>query len=173
MESPVLDLVREHWPLVAVLGGLLLALWLSLKRLGHDDVPPYVRREALLTEGELVFYHILREAVADQWSVCARVRLADLIQVRSQAPDQLAWRNRILCKHIDFVLCEHETMAVRLAVELDDRSHARRDRADRDAFVDSALQAAGVPLLRVKAASSYDVQQLREAVQRHIAHSVR
>lgn len=162
------SLVVEHWPVVAVLGGLLIALWLSLKRLG-DDVPPYVRREALLTEGELVFYHILREAVAERWSVCAMVRLADLIQVRRQARDHLAWRNRILSKHVDFVLCEHDTMRVRLAVELDDRSHDRPDRVERDAFLDSALEAAGVPLLRVKAAGSYDVQQLREAVERHMA----
>jgi very-short-patch-repair endonuclease len=97
------------------------------------------------------------------------VRLADLIQVRPQTTDHLAWRNRILCKHIDFVLCDHDSMEIRLAVELDDRTHQRPKRQERDAFVDSALEAAGIPLLRVKAAGSYDVEHIRQAVEERIS----
>ena len=47
-------------------------------------------------------------------------------------------------------------------IELDDRTHQRRDRRDRDLFLNEALAAAGVPILRVPAAASYDLPRLRE-----------
>lgn len=39
-----------------------------------------------------------------------------------------------------------------LAIELDEKSHQRKDRKDRDAFVDQVFQAAALPLLHVPAA---------------------
>jgi hypothetical protein len=49
----------------------------------------------------------------------------------------------------------------RLAIELDDRSHARPAARRRDDFKDAALAAAGLPLLRVTAAGGYDLAELR------------
>ncbi len=72
------------------------------------------------------------------------VRIADLIRVRPKPPKWQSWQNRIHAKHIDFVLCDPETMEAKLAIELDDASHNRRDRVERDKFVDGALSAAGV-----------------------------
>ena len=43
---------------------------------------------------------------------------------------------------------------------MNDRTHRRRDRRARDAFVDAALSAAGVPIVRVQAAASYDLGEL-------------
>jgi hypothetical protein len=157
----------ENWPLLLALGSLILILVASLRRLRSQGLP-YVKRTTLLTEGELVFYHALRQAVGDQWSISTMVRMGDLIRVRPHAPQAQSWRNRILCKHIDFVLCDQLTMEVRLAVELDDRSHQRPDRVQRDAFVNQAMDAAGVPLLRVPAAGSYDPEQLRSAIAEQI-----
>lgn len=52
-------------------------------------------------------------------------------------------------------------------VELDDSSHQRPDRKDRDALVDEIFAAAGLPLVRVPARSSYAIadleRQLRDA----------
>ncbi len=55
-----------------------------------------------------------------------------------------------------------------LGVELDDATHARRDRQDRDHFVDEVFEAAGLLLLRVRAASGYVPQQISEQVQQAI-----
>ncbi|NCC23555.1 MAG: DUF2726 domain-containing protein, partial [Alphaproteobacteria bacterium] len=51
--------------------------------------------------------------------------------------------------HLDFVLIDPASGAVRLCIELDDASHARRDRRARDAFLNEAMRRAGVPLLRL------------------------
>jgi hypothetical protein len=53
-----------------------------------------------------------------------------------------------VAKHIDFLVCRADTTEPVLAVELDDRSHGRAGRVDRDAFLDGCLAAAGIPLLR-------------------------
>ena len=43
-----------------------------------------------------------------------------------------AWRNRIHAKHIDFVLCDPGNLQPILCIELDDPSHNRPDRIERD-----------------------------------------
>jgi len=51
-----------------------------------------------------------------------------------------------------------------LAIELDDSSHEREDRQERDIFVDNVLGKAGLPLLHVKAQTRYNLQQVSEAI---------
>ncbi len=52
--------------------------------------------------------------------------------------------------YLDFVLSDPESLAVVLAIELDDKSHWSTEARKRDLFKDSALASAGVPQLRVK-----------------------
>jgi hypothetical protein len=121
---------------------------------------PYFSREFLLTQGEAAFYQVLRKAVPEGLSLCFKVRLCDLIDCAPDARQKGFW-SKIAQKHIDFVLVEAADTAIRLAIELDDRSHDRKDRRDRDAFVDGALAVAGIPILRVPAAAEYDPKQIR------------
>jgi very-short-patch-repair endonuclease len=94
------------------------------------------------------------------------VRLADVIQVRGGTSDQASWQGKINSKHLDFVLCDHGSLAPRLAIELDDASHDRPERQERDRFLDSGLAAAGLPLLRIRAAGKYDAKELRGSIDR-------
>lgn len=127
------------------------------------------RRRPLLSRGELAFYRALRQAAGDSLVVFAKVKLDDLVWPAgrlTRSDFTKAW-NRVRQKHVDFVLCEPQSLAVRLVVELDDASHTpghRHYRAGRDATVDAALTSAGLPILRVKAASRYEVGSLREAI---------
>ena len=145
---------------VAAVGWLLMRLWRRQM--------PYERRPALVTRAELRFYRALIRAVDEQWTVFAMVRLADLIRVRSATPKFRAWQNRIHAKHIDFVLCDPISLEVRLAVELDDATHARADRQRRDRFVESALASADIPLLRIPVGSVYRTRTLRRLIQSQV-----
>lgn len=80
-----------------------------------------------------------------------------------------AAQNKIDRKHFDFVLIDAETTRPLLAIELDDRTHDRPDRRRRDGFVEAACDAAGLPLLRVRArppGASYDVATLSAEIER-------
>lgn len=125
---------------------------------------PYSARPTLLTPAELNFYTALRQATASDYALFAKVRLADLIEVQRGLPRPAYYRafNWVAAKHVDFVLCDPATSKLFCAIELDDASHARPDRQRRDRFLDDALTAAGLPLLRIRAQRSYSVAGLRQ-----------
>ena len=121
---------------------------------------PYQRKDYLLSKAERSFFGVLQKAVADRYLVFAKVRLADLVFIPRGTEKRQSFFNRIQSKHLDFVLCDHDAVRPLLAIELDDSSHQRADRKQRDQFVDSALAAAGLPIRHVPARSSYNVEEL-------------
>lgn len=159
----MIDFVREYWQLGAFL-AVTAAILYALSRFDRKQGLPYEKRPQLLTEAELAFYRVLHSATAGDWPLFAMVRLADLIQVKSPASSSQSWQNKIQAKHLDFVLCDPETLEAKLAIELDDASHQRPDRKARDAFVDQALGAAGLPILRIDCAAHYDRGALRKSI---------
>lgn len=149
------------WLLAAILFALL-ALLLTAKRGGGRTGYPYVASPNLFTANERLFLTAL-EGAAGSYRVFGKVRVADVIETRkglSKGERQRAF-NRISQKHLDFVLCYPDDLSIFCAVELDDRSHERARRGSRDAFLEGALAAAGLPLLRVPNRRSYGVAELR------------
>lgn len=125
---------------------------------------PYRSRRGLLSRGELAFYTVLRDAVCGRFGISIKPRLADVVW----CPPRLfrsAAGARVSQKHLDFVLYDMNSTAVVMAVELDDRSHARKERRSRDRFVDEVLARCGVPLLRIRAAPAYSERDLRARLQ--------
>jgi len=55
-----------------------------------------------------------------------------------------------------------------LAIELDDSSHREGRRRERDSFVDDALSAAELPLLRVPVRRSYSPQELADVIRQQV-----
>jgi very-short-patch-repair endonuclease len=127
---------------------------------------PYVKQATLLTDAERSFLGVLEQAVGERYRVYAQVRLADLISVKpgTEKSKRTSAQNRINQKHADFVLCEPATLAIVCAVELDDSSHQREKRKVRDAFVEQACAAAGLPLARFPAKGAYAIQEVRSAI---------
>ena len=124
---------------------------------------PYTAAPQLFTPGEQAFLQALEEAAGD-YRVYGKVRLADVLSVLKGLPKSEQQRafNRVSQKHLDFVLCHPHDLSIFCVVELDDKTHGRRDRRDRDAFFERALEAAQVPLVRVPSRRSYKVDALRE-----------
>lgn len=124
---------------------------------------PYEPRRLLLSRGESVFYRVLRAAVRGQYLIAFKVRLADLITCGDRAWED-GFGHLIARQHLDFVLCDWRTTEILLAIELDDRSHELARRRARDGFVNEALAAAGIPLVRFRAASRYDSSEMAAAL---------
>jgi len=120
-----------------------------------DQPLPYGKRDHFLSAAEISFYHVLKRVLdAGQHSLLCKVRLADLFYVKRPHENRGAM-NKINRKHVDFVICRADTMEPMLCIELDDKSHRRQDRRDRDNFVDAVFEAAGLPLLHIPAARGY------------------
>jgi hypothetical protein len=118
---------------------------------------PYQTQGHILSRGELRFFHVLREIVGDDALICPKVRLGDIFSVTDEGRSNFYfYLNRINQKHVDFLLCDPETMHPLVGIELDDKSHEREDRKARDAFVDQVYQAAGLPLIHVPVQRVYE-----------------
>ena len=120
---------------------------------------PYRMRDDFLSAAELSFFQVLRGTVGDQATVLAKVRISDILFVTDRRNNQGA-ANKIDRKHVDFLLSHPQTVVPLVAVELDDSSHQRKDRIERDEFVDAAFAAADVPLVRFPARRSYQSQAI-------------
>ena len=133
-----------------------------------DEPLPYITRDALLTAAERSFFAALQTACNGRSLIFVQVPLSKLIYPRAGIPRWQAFQNKIDRKSVDFVLADPTSLKVQLVIELDDRSHELKNRQDRDEFVNRALAAAGLKLLRVPAAANYNPQQLeltiREAI---------
>lgn len=153
------------WLLAA---GLIALLALVAARILRGKAPapsrlPYALRPSLLTEAELSFYRVLLQVPdVTRYLVFAKVRLSDVLTLADDVDNRQGALNSITSKHLDFVLCDRERLAPVLAIELDDSSHRQKRRQERDAFVDEALTAAGLPIWRVTCRREYAVRALAE-----------
>lgn len=100
-------------------------------------------RVPLLTQREHLQYTFLKE-IADKKNVliCPKVRLLDLVAPVPGTKNYKALMSKVMSKHVDFVICSRD-MYVLGIIELDDSTHLRRDRMERDEFVDTVLKGAG------------------------------
>lgn len=89
-----------------------------------------------------------------------KVRLFDLIEPKKGVKNYKGAIWKIQAKHVDFVICNKEIEA-RLIIELDDSSHLRSDRQERDNFVDTVLSNTGYTILHMY---DIDLEQVRKAI---------
>jgi Protein of unknown function (DUF2726) len=158
------ELLLQNWQLLA--GGLAAAVVLVVAFFSLRSAPyPYERRGVMLGPAEINFFRTLQSAVREDWIILSMVRLTDVIKVRPKTPQHQIWQSRIFGKHIDFVICDYETLEVKLAIELEDISRRRAERKSRDRFVNTALTAAGLPLLRVKVEEKYETSAIRKDIE--------
>ena len=140
-------------------------------RLGRPTVDlqvahtPFKKNKYFLSNAEQAFYRVLRSVIGQRFEVFAKVRLLDVLWLPPQVQGKQKFKNMVQSKHLDFVLCEPKTMLPTLVIELDDSSHQRAENSGRDALKDRVLSDAGLPLLRVKVCSVYDVRALASALE--------
>ncbi|MFK7767114.1 MAG: DUF2726 domain-containing protein [Mariniblastus sp.] len=157
------NLLIAYWPFwvglaIFVSAIMLMRMWATPGKL------PYVARERLVTKSELRFYKSLTKAVQDDFEIFAMVRIADLLRVEKGAKNYRKWLNKILAKHIDFVLCDPGSLQPVVCIELDDPSHQRPDRIERDIFVNQAFESAGLALLRIPTQPKYRSREIRDLI---------
>jgi hypothetical protein len=140
------------------------ALAALVARGGGTSDSPYVAADSLLTPAERSFFGVLQQALTPDYHLFAKVRLADIIELPRglSGKRRYAAFNCISAKHADFVACDPQTFRIVGVIELDDGSHRAAKRQQRDQFMDSALAAASIPVLRVTAQRSYSAATLRE-----------
>ena len=136
--------------IVAVIIVVLAAIGMKVGNIQKQPIAAY-RKKYLLTKNEYSFYQKIKPIIQEKnLRVLCKIRLADLIEPEPNK-NQKEWYaafNRIKSKHIDFAIAT-ENMKVIVLVELQDNTHQKSDRKERDEFVNTAVTSAGYKLLSV------------------------
>jgi len=130
---------------------------------GKVNFQIYKLQDSILTKNELAFYKALVKAVNGEQVILSKVRISDIFSV-SRGSGYQAALNRINPRHIDFLLCDKDTFQPLIAIELDDSSHTRTDRKERDQFVNALFASKELPLVRFPAKGRYDAREIEERI---------
>lgn len=145
------------------LGFIFQLLGLMPKKTGSEDLP-YGLRDDFLSKAELSFYKVLYNTVGGRAVICPKVSLSEIFFVK-RPNENISYKNKIDRKHVDFVLCSNEIMEPIAGIELDDTSHQRQDRMERDIFVDEVFKTAGLPLIRISNKNSYTIAEIKNKLE--------
>lgn len=112
----------------------------------EDEAFPYVKTN-IMSPSELKLYQRLVSAFPNHL-VFTQVQLSQTVQAPLPA-DRFKWNNRINRMSLDFVVCEKSSNPI-CVIELDDKTHLRDSVKIRDEKKDKALNAAAIPIIRIK-----------------------
>ncbi len=107
----------------------------------ENEKLPYKVSDNFLTDTERSFYHSLKLYVGEKAVVCPKVGLKDIFFVGNIIKnDYIKYFNKIAKKHVDFLLCDPNTMKPICGIELDDISHTSKKSYERDLFVEKVYK---------------------------------
>lgn len=121
---------------------------------------PYQKKQYLLSLAERSFFEVLKSIIGDSYYIFPQVNLDKIIQVQAGTEKRMSYFHRMNQYSVDFLICDKANISPMLAIELDDSSHYGKKRQERDAFVNSALEAAKIQVLREPCRQSYNAQEL-------------
>ncbi len=124
----------------------------------------YYKKQYLITKAEHQFFNILQEIVRDKYYVFPQIHLASLLEVKNSEKNWRSYFNKIIRKSVDFVICDKQYLKPLLVIELDDLTHYRYKRQDRDQFVNQALESVGLKCLHIRTSYSYNLEELKSQV---------
>ncbi len=123
----------------------------------------YERKSTMLTKPEYNFLLLLRGISPDKYEVVPQVALANVIDKKTNT----SYRNELF-RVCDYCFVDRETFEPLLLVELNDRSHLRADRQERDAKVAAICADAKLPLVTFWLDGDLSFSTVKRAVQRAI-----
>lgn len=127
------------------------------------EKPQYARKRMYISRAELIFLDTLKQIAPDKYEVIPQVALCTVIDKLTQN----AYRNELF-RVADYLFVDKDDYTPLLLVELNDASHSRADRQERDRKVREICESAGLPLVTFTTAESRDFGLVRKTVIKNI-----
>lgn len=119
---------------------------------------PYRLREPFLASTELALFRALDEMVGRRYLICPKVALNDVFYI-VRPNENVHFFNKFFRKHVDFLLCEPQTLAPVFGVEIV-RPNSKNEARETDKFIEELFTGAGLPLVHVQSSEVYDPSDL-------------
>lgn len=151
---------------------LLIFVFFFKGKLSKHFAYPFELKSSLLCRKESSFLSALQQAVDDQTRIFAKVRIADVLNIRKGlTPNQRQMAfNHVSAQHFDFVLCKASDLSIIAAITLENPSHKRTPRIRHNKLIDGACAAAGLPLYRFNIHQNYSIETIREHLNAEQSH---
>ena len=121
---------------------------------------PYRLREQFMSTPELALLRVLQRMVRSHYVICPKVALNDIFYI-ARPNENVHFFNKIFRKHVDFLLCEPDTLKPAFGIELV-KPIAKNEAREADKFMQDLFLSAGLPLVHVPSNDQYDEDDLAE-----------
>ena len=135
----------------------------ALKPINDPERLPYRLREQFLSTPELALLRTLHEMVGERYVICPKVALNDVFYI-VRPNENVHFFNKIFRKHVDFLLCDPNTLKPVIGVELV-KPITRSETREGDQFMEDLFLSAGLPLVHVPSSERYTQQDVAELFQ--------
>lgn len=136
------------------------------------DYKKYYRpKRYVITKNELNFYTALLEVAKElDLIVFSQVSLYNILETKSNLDykTKTIFFNKIASKSIDFVLVDKKNCRIKLCIELDDNTHKKEKRIERDNFINKLFKDLEIDLLRYPLYNIYYKDTLKKRIQENI-----
>lgn len=156
---------------LAVIVFCAVELYFRLKKSKTEDkaeeepkiLPEYRRKSTIMSKTEMGLYETLKELFSEKYEILPQVALVSVVDKLTQT----SYRSELF-RIADFCIADKETYAPLLLIELNDSSHFRADRSERDKKVKEICERAKLPLISFSIAQIKDAPEIRRAVLKNI-----
>lgn len=124
---------------------------------------PYRLREPFLTSPEMALFRVLQQMVGERYLICPKVALNDVFYI-VRPNENVHFFNKIFRKHVDFLLCDPQTMTPAFGVEIVKPVSKTETRAS-DQFMEELFTGAGLPLVHVPSTDKYEIADVMSLFQ--------
>lgn len=127
----------------------------------------YTPKVFVTSLNELKFYNILIEIAKElDLILFSQVSLYNIVEVRKDLDysTRQSCFNKIASKSIDFVLVDKNTCRIKLCIELDDSTHNKPKRIERDKFINELFKNLEINLLRYPVYNIYYKETLKKKI---------
>ena len=115
---------------------------------------PYRLREPFLSSTEQALFRLLNKLMGERYSICPKVSLNDVFYI-VRPNENVHFFSKLFRKHVDFLLCDRQTLVPAFGVELV-RPISKGEARESDKFLQDLFANAGVPLIHVPSSESYE-----------------
>lgn len=123
---------------------------------------PLIKRK-LMTRNEQVIYNLIKAHIPEIL-IFSQVQLSQLVFYPKNNPkEKYYWNNRINRMSIDLVIT-NKSFETLLVIEIDDPSHQRADRIEKDKKKNKVLKDAGIKILRIPTGSNPPIEALKRII---------
>jgi hypothetical protein len=127
-----------------------------------DDRLPYRLRETFLSTPELALLRVLQKMARGHYVICPKVALNDLFYI-VRPNENVHFFNKFFRKHVDFLLCDPDTLKPAIGIELV-KPISRNETRETDQFMENLFLSAGLPLVHVPSSDRYSEDDLAELI---------